>query len=82
MKAGSREEKPEGVVTSKGQLVIPAEFRRRYNIENGTRVRFEDTHNGILVRPITDEYIDNLRGVLAKQGLPADLERDRDRELP
>lgn len=81
MKAHSRDEKPEGVVTSKGQLVIPAEFRRRYNIENGTRVRFEDSGNGILVRPITDEYIDNLRGILAKKGLPSNLERDRDREL-
>lgn len=71
----------EGVVTSRGQLVIPAELRRQYKIEDGTRVRFENTGLGILVRPITDEYIDSVKGMLADAKLPVDLERDPDREL-
>jgi AbrB family looped-hinge helix DNA binding protein len=71
----------EGVVTSRGQLVIPAELRRQYKIEDGTRVRFENTGLGILVRPITDEYIESVKGILADAKLPVDLERDPDREL-
>lgn len=73
--------KTEGVVTSRGQLVIPAELRRQYNIGEGTRVRFENTGLGILVRPITDEYIDSVRGMLADLKLPLDLQRDADRDL-
>jgi len=71
----------EGVVTSRGQLVIPAELRRQYKIEDGTRVRFENTGLGILVRPITDEYIDSVKGMLADAKLPLDIERDPDREI-
>ncbi len=68
----------EGKVTSKGQLVIPAELRRRYHIKAGTRVRFEDSDGGILVRPITDAYIASLRGIAARPGLPVDIEREPD----
>jgi AbrB family looped-hinge helix DNA binding protein len=73
--------KREGVVTSKGQLVIPAELRRKHRIGKGTRVRFEDTEGGILVRPVSEDSIDRLYGILKGLGLPPDLERDPDREL-
>lgn len=65
-------------MTSKGQLVIPAELRRRHFIRNGTRVRFEEVEGGILIRPITKEYIASLRGMLAGRGLPVDIEREPD----
>jgi len=75
------EARSEGVVTSRGQLVIPAELRRQYNIGEGTRVRFENTGLGILVRPVTDEYIDSVKGMLSDAKLPLDIERDPDREI-
>ncbi|MGZ4821747.1 MAG: AbrB/MazE/SpoVT family DNA-binding domain-containing protein [Terriglobales bacterium] len=73
--------KREGVVTSKGQLVIPAELRRKHGIKNGTRVRFEDTERGIFVRPVGDDAISRLRGIAKGLGLPPSIERDLDREL-
>ena len=51
--------------TSKGQLVIPAELRRKHGIEAGTRVKFlEDQFGRIVLQPVTDEYIDRPMGCL------------------
>jgi AbrB family looped-hinge helix DNA binding protein len=53
--------------TSKGQLVIPAELRRKHRIEAGTRVRFlEDQFGRIVLQPITEEYVDRVMGCLAE----------------
>ena len=55
-----------GKFTSKGQLVIPAELRRKHKIKAGTRVHFlEDQLGRIVLQPVTDEYIERLRGCLA-----------------
>jgi AbrB family looped-hinge helix DNA binding protein len=52
--------------TSKGQLVIPAELRRKHGIEAGTRVKFLEDHFGrIILQPITEAYIDRVMGCLA-----------------
>ena len=52
--------------TSKGQLVVPAELRRKYRIEAGTRVKFlEDQFGRIVLQPITEEYVDRVMGCLA-----------------
>jgi AbrB family looped-hinge helix DNA binding protein len=52
--------------TSKGQLVIPAELRRKHKIEAGTKVKIlEDQFGRIVLQPITDEYIDRVMGMLA-----------------
>ena len=52
--------------TSKGQLVIPAELRRKHKIEAGTKVRIlEDQFGRIVLQPITDEYIRRVRGMFA-----------------
>jgi len=53
--------------TSKGQLVIPAELRRKHKIEAGTKVAIlEDQFGRIVLQPITDEYVDRVRGLLAR----------------
>jgi AbrB family looped-hinge helix DNA binding protein len=55
-----------GTFTSKGQLVIPAELRRKHKIRTGTKVNFlEDELGRIVIQPITEEYIDRLMGCLA-----------------
>jgi AbrB family looped-hinge helix DNA binding protein len=52
--------------TSKGQLVIPAELRRKHKIEAGTKVKFlEDQFGRIVLQPITEEYIDRVMGLFA-----------------
>ena len=68
-------------VTSKGQLVIPAGIRERYQITKGTEVRFEELENGILLRPITDQSIDRVRGILEGMDLPDRIEKEPDRDI-
>ena len=52
--------------TSKGQLVIPAELRRKHKIEAGTKVKIlEDQFGRIVLQPLTVDYIDRVRGLLA-----------------
>jgi bifunctional DNA-binding transcriptional regulator/antitoxin component of YhaV-PrlF toxin-antitoxin module len=49
--------------TSKGQLVIPAELRRRHGIQ---AVKFlEDQFGRIVLQPVTEEYVDRVMGCLA-----------------
>jgi AbrB family looped-hinge helix DNA binding protein len=38
--------------TPKGQIVIPAELRRKYKIEPGTKVSIADGDGCIVVRPL------------------------------
>jgi AbrB family looped-hinge helix DNA binding protein len=71
----------EGVIGPKGRLTIPADLRRKHRIKSGTRVQFESTANGIVVRPIHDDAIARLRGIAKGLGLPPNVERDPDREL-
>ena len=52
--------------TSKGQVVVPAELRRKHGIRAGTKVKFlEDQFGRIILQPVTEEYIDRVRGILA-----------------
>ena len=54
-------------VTSKGQLVVPAELRRKHGIQAGTKVKFlEDQFGRIVLQPITADYIDRVMGCLAE----------------
>jgi AbrB family looped-hinge helix DNA binding protein len=72
------------VVTTKGQLVIPARLRRRFGIKKGTLITFVEDNGRIIVQPVTREFIRGLRGSL--QGEPSALrgllrERKRERTL-
>ena len=64
--------------TSKGQLVVPAELRRRHGIEAGTKVKFlEDAFGRIVLQPITENYIDRVMGCLEEgPDLLAEWEKD------
>lgn len=42
----------EVLVTRKGQVTIPLEYRRKYGIKRGTRILVEDVGGGLLLRPI------------------------------
>jgi AbrB family looped-hinge helix DNA binding protein len=50
-------------VTSKGQLVVPARLRRRFNIQPGTRINFLEENNRIIMQPVTREYIASFCGI-------------------
>ena len=73
-----------GMVTSKGQLVIPAKLRRRLGIKKGTRVAFIQDDGRLIVQPVTREFIRGLRGSLRGEPSAADVlkeERRRERTL-
>lgn len=53
--------------TSKGQLVIPAELRRKHGITKGTKVRFlEDQFGRIVLQPVSEQYVDRVMGCLGE----------------
>ncbi|WP_288007705.1 AbrB/MazE/SpoVT family DNA-binding domain-containing protein [Thermofilum sp.] len=39
-------------ITAKGTVTIPAEIRRKYKLKKGSRVKFVETEEGILLVPI------------------------------
>lgn len=55
-------------VTIKGQIVIPAKIRKKHKIRPGTRVCFLEHGNDIIVRPVTDDYIESIKGSLGTNG--------------
>ncbi len=68
------------VFTTKGQVVIPARVRREFQIEDGTKAAVTITPEGILLRPITRDYIKSLRGSLKGSGVMKAMMADRKRE--
>ena len=59
--------------TVKGQIVIPAALRRKYGIKKGTRIEIYEEKGGIVLQPITLEYVEEqikkLRGSFKGSGL-------------
>ena len=72
----------ETVATSKGQIVIPSEVRRKFGIKEGTRIQITiDEHaHEIILKPITREYVHSVRGKLKGKGLLKALMSDRKQE--
>jgi AbrB family looped-hinge helix DNA binding protein len=52
------------VVTSRGQLVIPAVLRRKLGIEEGTQVVIWESEGRLILQPITGTFVRRLRGSL------------------
>jgi AbrB family looped-hinge helix DNA binding protein len=65
------------VVSSKGQIVIPAVLRDKLGIETGTRIAIHQEEDRLVLQPITADYIDGLLGCCKGEGsLVAARERD------
>lgn len=52
------------ILTSKGQLLIPKRLRDKYGIAPGTKVIFEETADGVLVKPLNEQFFKQYIGVL------------------
>ncbi|MCS6994878.1 MAG: AbrB/MazE/SpoVT family DNA-binding domain-containing protein [Anaerolineales bacterium] len=70
----------ETYATVKGQIVIPAALRHKYGIKSGTKIIVTDTEDGILLKPVTEEYLKNLQGSLKGKGGLKILQQERARE--
>lgn len=68
-------------VKAKGQVVIPVEVRRKFHIEEGTRIAFLEEKGRLFIQPVSDQFIDHMQGVLAGCRLPPRVERERERKL-
>jgi AbrB family looped-hinge helix DNA binding protein len=69
------------LVKAKGQIVIPVDIRRKFRIDEGTRVAFLEEDGRLFLQPVTDEFIKEMRGIVKDWGLPDRIERDKDRDL-
>jgi AbrB family looped-hinge helix DNA binding protein len=52
-------------VSTKGQFVIPAEMRSALGIKPGTRIAVTQQGSTITLQPVTEELVDQTRGMLA-----------------
>ena len=55
-------------LSSKGQVVIPAEFREAMHLTPGTEMTVQQMGNTLVLRPITPKFIESLIGCTAGAG--------------
>jgi len=76
------------VVSTKGQVVIPAELREEYGLDKGTIATWTEEAGRLVLTPMTMRRITEIRGFLkprpgeasAFEGLFEERERERRRE--
>ncbi|MCX5808798.1 MAG: AbrB/MazE/SpoVT family DNA-binding domain-containing protein [Proteobacteria bacterium] len=54
--------------TVKGQILIPATLRKKYQIERGTTLRIYEEDDRIVVEPLRQDPVVEGRGILKTQG--------------
>ena len=69
------------VVTTKGQIVVPAKIRRRFGIKKGTKIAFIEQNGKLVIQALDKSYFDGLAGVLGTEGkMLKSLMEDKKRE--
>jgi AbrB family looped-hinge helix DNA binding protein len=76
------------VISSKGQVVIPAELRQQFGLEKGTPATWTEENGRLVLTPITLQRIREIRGLLKPhpgepsmfEELFAERARERERE--
>ena len=63
----------EVLVTRKGQITIPAKLRKKYRIQEGSRLKVIDTEDGILLKPSIS--VIDLAGSGSKYASPEEMKR-------
>jgi DNA (cytosine-5)-methyltransferase 1 len=56
------------VATVRGQVVVPSKLGRKFGIKKGTQVFIYEKNSEIVIRPITDEYIEGMAGTMGTKG--------------
>jgi AbrB family looped-hinge helix DNA binding protein len=72
-------------VSSKGQVIIPAEVRRRFGFKEGTEVIFTEDNGRLILEPLSFHTIYQLQGTFkrepsALQLLEQERREERERE--
>jgi AbrB family looped-hinge helix DNA binding protein len=76
------------VISSKGQVVIPAELREQLGLDQGTRATWTEEKGRLVLTPITERRLDEIMGSLkpgpgessAFEMLFEERKRERNRE--
>jgi AbrB family looped-hinge helix DNA binding protein len=76
------------VISSKGQVVIPAELREQLGLKKGTPATWTEERGRLVLSPITERLLDEIQGFLKpRAGEPSmfdehfkERERERRRE--
>lgn len=69
------------VVTTKGQIVVPAKIRRKFGIKKGTKIAFIEQNGKLIIQPLDKSYFESLAGVLGTDGkMLKSLMEDKKRE--
>ena len=76
------------LISSKGQVVIPAELRERFGLEKGTPATWTEEQGRLVLTPITKQRLREIRGFLKPapsepsmfEELFAERQRERKRE--
>lgn len=63
----------EVVVTRKGQTTIPAKLRKKFKIEEGTRLEVVETSEGILLKP--KKSIWDMAGAYSEFATPEEMNK-------
>ena len=66
-------------ISSKGQIVIPADLRKRYALREGSTITFQEEGGRLVLEPSNFDAIYALQGSLRDLPLEADLEQERRR---
>ena len=75
-------------ISSKGQVVIPAELREQFGLRKGTPATWSEERGRLVLTPMTEQRLKEIRGFLkpgpgepsAFEGLFEERERERKRE--
>jgi len=67
-------------VSSKGQLIIPAEVRRRFGFEEGTEVIFTEDKGRLILEPLSFHAIYQLQGIFKREPSAFELFEQERRE--
>ena len=72
------------VISSKGQVVIPAELREKLGLERGTRATWTEDGTRLVLTPVSERILDEIQGFLKpRPGEPSmfdELFKERERE--
>ncbi len=60
-------------LSTKGQVTIPTDVRRRLGLESGDRVEFVEFDGGFAIKPAIDD-VRSLKGLLRKPSKPVTIE--------
>jgi antitoxin PrlF len=52
------------VISSKGQVVIPAQLREQFGLEKGTRATWSEVQGRLVLTPMTKRRLREIRGFL------------------